>query len=107
MIILRQKSYAEGVETEQLSPRDLQLENIRMQRQIMINQRTREKLQADRAKSRMRQIQSAQRMEQQKDMQDEKNRIQVQKMTNSEDDPKNVSLYKTRSTVTKTVSMPK
>ena len=106
MIILRNKSFAEP-ESEQLTPRDLMLENMKMQRQIMINQRTREKLEADRAKTRMRNVQIAQRIEQKKDEQEEKGRLQVQKMQNQEDVPRNVSLYKTRPKTIDPVSMPK
>lgn len=109
MIILRQKKFAmpDLTETDQLTPRDLQLENMKMQRQIMINQRTREKLEADRVRSRAKAIQSAQRMEQQKDMQESKNQIQTQKLENAQDLPRNVNLYKSRSKTVEPVSMPK
>ncbi len=110
MKILRKTKNFTGIEQgdlDQLTPRDLQLENMKMQRQIMINQRTREKLEADRIKARMKSIQSAQRMEQQRDIQDEKNRIQTQKMENAQDLPRNVNLYKNKSTVVQPVSMPK
>lgn len=109
MIILRQKKFTalDLTEADQMTPRDLQLENMKMQRQIMINQRTREKLEADRAKSRLKAIQAAQRMEQQKEIQESKNQIQTQKLENAQDLPRNVNLYKSKSKTVEPVSMPK
>lgn len=107
MKIIRQKKFAAVEEPQQLTPRDIQLENMRMQRQIMINQRTKQKIEADAAKARMKQIQQLQKMEMQKDMHEDKARIQTQKMQNLEDTPKNVGLYKTRSKGVEPVAMPK
>ena len=107
MIILRQKNYALDSDTSALTPRDLQLENMKMQRQIMINQRTREKLEADRVKTRMKEIQTAQRIDQKRDEQENKNRLQVQRLQQTEDIPRNVSLYKSKSRTVNPVSMPK
>ena len=92
---------------QQLTPRELMLENYKMQRQIMINQRTREKLEADRAKARMREVQIAQRIEQKKDEQENQGRIESQKMQNAQDIPRNVNLYKSRPKAVDPVSMPK
>lgn len=92
---------------QQLTPRELMLENYKMQRQIMINQRTREKLEADKAKTRMREIQTAQRIEQKRDEQENQGRIESQKMQNAQDVPRNVNLYKSRPKAVDPVSMPK
>jgi len=107
MKIIRQKKFAAVEEPQQLTPRDIQLENMRMQRQIMINQRTKQKLEADAAKNRMKRIQQLQKMEMQKDMQENKAMLQTQKMQNLDDSPKNVGLYKTRSKGVDPVAMPK
>lgn len=92
---------------QQLTPRELMLENYKMQRQIMINQRTREKLEADKVKTRMREIQTAQRIEQKRDEQENQGRIESQKMQNAQDIPRNVNLYKSRPKAVDPISMPK
>jgi hypothetical protein len=107
MIILRNKKFTELEMEQQLTPRELMLENYKMQRQIMINQRTREKLEADRAKTRMREVQAAQRIEQKKDEQENQGRIESQKMQNAQDVPRNVNLYKSRPKAVDPISMPK
>lgn len=107
MIILRNKKFTEPEMEQQLTPRELMLENYKMQRQIMINQRTREKLEADKAKTRMREVQAAQRIEQKKDEQENQGRIESQKMQNAQDVPRNVNLYKSRPKAVDPVSMPK
>ena len=107
MIILRNKKFTELEMEQQLTPRELMLENYKMQRQIMINQRTREKLEADKAKTRMREVQAAQRIEQKKDEQENQGRIESQKMQNAQDVPRNVNLYKSRPKAVDPVSMPK
>jgi hypothetical protein len=107
MIILRNKKFTELEMEQQLTPRELMLENYKMQRQIMINQRTREKLEADKAKTRMREVQAAQRIEQRKDEQENQGRIESQKMQNAQDLPRNVNLYKSRPKAVDPVSMPK
>lgn len=107
MIILRQKNYTLDSDTSALTPRDLQLENMKMQRQIMINQRTRERLEADRVKTRMKEIQTAQRIDQKRDEQENKNRLQVQRLQQTEDIPRNVGLYKSKSRTVNPVPMPK
>jgi hypothetical protein len=107
MIILRNKKFTELEMEQQLTPRELMLENYKMQRQIMINQRTREKLEADKAKTRMREVQAAQRIEQRKDEQENQGRIESQKMQNAQDVPRNVNLYKSRPKAVDPVSMPK
>ena len=107
MIILRNKKFTELEMEQQLTPRELMLENYKMQRQIMINQRTREKLEADKAKTRMREVQAAQRIEQKKDEQENQGRLESQKMQNAQDVPRNVNLYKSRPKAVDPVSMPK
>jgi hypothetical protein len=107
MIILRNKKFTELEMEQQLTPRELMLENYKMQRQIMINQRTREKLEADKAKTRMREVQAAQRIEQRKDEQENQGRIESQKMQNAQDVPRNVNLYKSRPKAVDPISMPK
>lgn len=84
---------------QQLTSKDLAIENMKMQRQIMLNQRMRQKLQAQERADRLRQIARAQKEENDKDEQDSKNQIKIKKIEqdNSASEAKNVSLYKSRS----------
>lgn len=117
MIILRKKtkSFADPNNNpsvtqdpnNQLNSKDLAIENMRMQRQIMLNQRMRQKLQAQEHADRIRQISRAQRDEDQRDQADMKNQIKIKKIEqdNSASEAKNVGLYKTKSKVTPPVPM--
>jgi hypothetical protein len=91
----------------QLTSRDLAIENMKMQRQLMINQRMRQKLQAQERADQLRQISRAQRDEDNRDEQDTKNQIKIQKIEqeNSNSEAKNVPLYKTRSKPVQPVPM--
>lgn len=118
MIILRKKTksfaypdpnppVSQAANNQQLTSKDLAIENMRMQRQLMINQRMRQKLQAQEHADRLRQISRAQRDEDDRDEQDMKNQIKIKKIEqdNSSSEAKNVNLYKTKSKVTPPVSM--
>ena len=78
-----------------------------MQRQLMINQRMRQKLQAQERADQLRQISRAQRDEDNRDEADMKNQIKIKKIEqeNSNSEAKNVPLYKTRSKPVQPVPM--
>lgn len=116
MIILRKKNKsfsvldnitADSGNNQTLTSRDLALENMKMQRQIMINQRTRQKLQAQERADQLRQVSRAQKDESERDQQDTKNQIKIKKIEqeNSNSEAKNVPLYKTKSKPTPPVPM--
>jgi len=92
---------------QKLSSRDLALENMRMQRQLMMNQRTRQKLQAQEIRDRQKMVTSAMKAEEKKDEQDMKNQIKIKKIEqdNSNNEARNVPLYKTRSKPVQPVPM--
>ena len=91
----------------QLTSKDLAIENMRMQRQLMLNQRMRQKLQAQERADQLKQISRAQRDEDASDEQDTKNQIKIKKIEqeNSASEAKNVPLYKTRSKPVQPVPM--
>lgn len=111
MIILRNKSFSaldnNTNDQQQLTSKDLAIENMRMQRQIMINQRMRQKLQAQEHADRLRQISRAQRDEDERDQEDAKNQIKIKKIEqeNTSSEARNVGLYKTKSKPTPPVPM--
>lgn len=117
MIILRKKTksfaypYDDPSVTQdpnnQLTSKDLTIENMKMQRQLMLNQRMRQKLQAQERADRIRQISRAQKDEDNRDEQDMRNQIKIKKIEqdNSASEAKNIGLYKTRSKITPPVPM--
>ena len=89
---------------QQLSSKDLQLEQMRLQRQLMQNERLKQKLQAEERRDKARRLMQQQRLEQRKDMEENKERLNVRKMENDRNNP-NVSLYKTKPHPTDPVPM--
>jgi len=77
-MIIKRKLFNEGSDAE-LSPRELQLENMKMQRQIMMNNRQKQKLEEQSRRDRLRRISQAQSLEEKKDEQAAKNQIKVKK----------------------------
>ena len=92
-------------EPEELSPRELQLENMKMQRQIMINNRQRQKLEEQARRDKLKRISQAQRLEEEKDEQAAKNQIKVKKLEQDSDDKNSATLYKVASRLTPPVPM--
>lgn len=76
--------------------KDLLVEQMKLQRIMLQTQKQRQQLQAQESRDRMRQIQNAQRVEQKKEEQEDKNDIKRRKMEVDEG-AKNVGLYKSRS----------
>lgn len=88
----------------QLTSKDLQLEQGRLQRQLIQTQRMKQKLQAEERKNQMNRIMQLQRMEQRKDLEEDRQRIRVKNLEdNSRND--NTSLYKSKSKTVAPVPM--
>ena len=80
-----------------LTSRDLQLEQGRLQRQLLITQRMRQKLQADEKRSRLNRIVQLQKMEQRKDIEEDKQLVRVKKLEEDKEAEANTTLYKSKS----------
>ena len=89
---------------QQLSSKDLQLEQMRLQRQLMQNERMKQKLQAEERRDEARRLMQQQKLEQQREVEDNKQRIRTKKMESGENNV-NVSLYKTKPHPTAPVPM--
>ena len=76
--------------------KDLLVEQMKLQRIMFQTQKQRQQLQAQESRDRMRQIQNAQRVEQKKEEQEDKNDLKRRKMEVDEG-AKHVGLYKSRS----------
>ena len=106
MIVLSKKTKSFSFEEqEQITSRELQIEQLRMQRQILETQKLKEKLRAQESQQRLKQLSQAQKVEQKRDMEEDKNQIKVRRIEDENNSPKNVSLYKTRSKVITPIPM--
>ena len=89
----------------QLTSRDLQLEQSRLQRQLIQTQRMKQRLQAEERKNQMNRIMQLQKMEQRKDLEEDKQRIRIKKLEDSNSGNDNTSLYKSKSKTVAPVPM--
>lgn len=76
--------------------KDLLVEQMRLQKVMLQTQKQRQQLQAQENRDRLRQVQTAQRVAQKKEEQEDKNEIKRRKLE-VDKGAKNVSLYKSRS----------
>ena len=82
-----------------MTSKDLQLEQMKLQRQLIMTNRMRQRLQAEERQDQMRRITQLQKSEMRKDEQEDKNRVTVKRLENqsSENAKDNTALYKTKS----------
>ena len=88
----------------QLTSRDMQLEQMKLQRQLMQTNRMRQRLEAEERRDESRRIMQLQKMEQRKDIEEDKQRVRIRKMEEG-DQNNNTSLYKSKSHPVAPVSM--
>ena len=105
LINLSQKTSVTKDPNNQLTSKDLAIENLRMQRQRMINRNTSQKIQAQKDKAQLQQLTKLQKLEDDKNDKEIKNQIDIKNSNNSRDEAKNVGLYKTRSKMPNPVPM--
>jgi coproporphyrinogen III oxidase-like Fe-S oxidoreductase len=121
MIVLRSKSYADlpsndnnnplqptpQQEENPLTSKEMMIEQMRQQRQLMQTQRLRQRLQAQETRDKLRAIRAAQKMEKEEKSEDDKNNIKIKRLENQDNSSmaKNVSLYKTKSKLVAPVPM--
>lgn len=89
---------------EQMTSRDMQLEQMKLQRQLMQTSRLRQKLEAQERRDESRRIMQLQKMEHLKDIEEDRQRVRVKKLEDK-DDNVNTSLYKSKSHPVAPVSM--
>lgn len=92
---------------QEMSSRDLQIEQMRLQRQILETQRMRQRIQAEERTQQLKQTTQVQKMEQKKDEVRDENQLKAKKIDaqNNRQEINNIGLYKTKSKPTPTVSM--
>lgn len=92
-----------GLAKQEMTSKNLQIEQMRLQRQILETQR----MQAEERMQEMKQVNQTQKLEQKKDEAQKDNQLKVKKIDaqNSRQEVNNIGLYKTKSKPTPTVSM--
>lgn len=91
-----------------MTSKDYQIENMKLQREIMRNQRQQQRLQEEERQQKLRVQQSLQRQENQKNQEDSKNQVRVKESQDrSSQNPgaQHPGLYKKSTTAVKPVSM--
>lgn len=88
------KSQSNQEETPQITSKDLQFEQGRLQRELMKTQRLRQKMQQEERQNDAKRLMQLQKMEQKKDMEEDKARIRIKKM--EDDKEEKTSLYKSK-----------
>ena len=96
---------------DQPTAKELQMEQMKLQRQLIINQRARDKARQQERESKIRMQLQAQKIEQRKDNENDKKIIQSQKLSNKQSQDNNESmppsLVKNRTRATEPVSVNK
>jgi hypothetical protein len=113
MIVLRSKNFAvtdpkeqqEALNQQMVTSRDLQIEQMKQQMQILQTQRLREKIAAQERRDSMKNLQEAQKQETKQNESENKNLIKTAKIQDQREEAKNVGLYKTRSKPVQPVPM--
>ena len=90
---------------DQLTTKDLQLEQMKLQRQLMQTQRMKQRLESEEKREQSRRIMQLQKMEQRRDIEEDKQRLKSKKLENDSSDKNNTSLYKSKSHPIAPVSM--
>ena len=113
MIVLRSKKFAVtdpedeqvALNQQMVTSRDLQIEQMKQQRQVLQTQRLREKIAAQERRDSMKNLQEAQKQSAKENQEDTKNQIKTAKIQDQREEAKNVGLYKTRSKPVQPVPM--
>ncbi|MBP3732538.1 MAG: hypothetical protein J6I84_04755 [Bacilli bacterium] len=107
MIVLRRsKSFSSPEQSQEVTSRDLLVEQMKQQRQLLQTQRLREKLQAQERRDMMKNLREAQKDSDEDKNDQMKNQVKINKIQAEQNDgAKNVSLYKTRAKTVPPVSM--
>ena len=96
-MIIRRKIFtnSQSQSDNNITSKDLQMEQGRLQRELIKTQRLKQKMQAEEREDRLKRIVQLQKMEQNKDIEDSKARIRIKKL--EEDSNSNSSnIYKSR-----------
>lgn len=92
---------------QEITSRDLQIEQMRLQRQQKLLQHQKAKLQVQEGLARTRAITQRQKIEDEKREHDLKNIMEIHKRIYDDNEVHNPTLYKSKSTITAPVAMPK
>ena len=126
MIILRNKKFAdipkpgetlsekgansegnagESTSSQEVTSRDLQIEQMRLQKQLLLIQHQKQQMRVKEEMAKRRQLQQLSRMESEEKQSQRSNQVKVRKMEADKEKPDNTSLYKNRSQAVAPVPM--
>lgn len=91
--------------SQELTSKDLQLEQMRMQKQILQIQHQKEQMKIKEDMARRRNLTQMTRMESEEKQTQQKDQIKIRKMETSNDKPDNTNLYKSKSKAVQPVPM--
>lgn len=98
--------YGQEGNEELLTSKDYQIENMKLQREILRNQRQRQKLQEEERRQQLQQQRDLQRQEAAKNMEDSKNQIRVKESQNDQNPgAQHPGLYKKSTSAVKPIPM--
>lgn len=81
---------------QSITSKDLQIEQGRLQRELLKTQRMKQKMQAEERDARIKRTLQLQKMEQRKDIEEDKARIRVKNLEDSGNENKALGLYKSK-----------
>lgn len=99
-MIIKRKLFASSPQQsgqgQQMNSKDLQLEQGRLQRELLKTQRMKQQMQAEERDARIKRTLQLQKMEQRKDIEEDKARIRAKKLEDDSNENKSLGLYKSR-----------
>jgi hypothetical protein len=108
-MIIKRKLFASSPQQlgqeQQMSSKDLQLEQGKLQRELLKTQRMKQRMQAEERDERIKRTLQLQKMEQRKDIEEDKARIRVKKLEDDNNENKSLGLYKSKPHPVAPVSM--
>lgn len=95
------------VEDQNVTSKDLQVEQMKLQRQVMQTQRMRQRMESEERLNRARQLSQMQRNQQKEDQSDRENQVKVKKLQEDSINPadRNWNLVKSKAKTTPPISM--
>lgn len=101
---IKRKLFSNPQEQPQMTSKDIQVEQMKLQRQLLTTQRMEQRLKSEEKRSEMNRLIQRQRLEQRKDLEEDKQRVRIKKMEQVNNDA-NTSLYKIKSRPVPPVAM--
>lgn len=100
-----QPGYSQNDEENVMTSKDYQIENMKLQREILRNQRQEQRLREEERRTKLKAQMAMQRQENKENQEADKNQVRVKESQDRKDDNTRVGLYKKSTNPIKPVSM--